>query len=224
MSRSSLPVSVAQTSAKIVDQHRKSALAFFGALALTLSLMGALGLFTASAVTRGGFEIDASQVNPDDALFAGETTGGQAEGVDWAEDAGSPGDSGLFAGVPTGDGAPGAFTVQVAIDCYGSDVYADPSIGGLNVFICDGNADAKFGNGGGAIIAEPELSVVSPSGKQQDTVWPITSGNVPGKNDFSHAYFRYQNTYSECQEEVAPQFTMAAHRGGNEGDAFWGFD
>jgi len=177
----------------------------------------------------GGFEIDANQGVPavvddlgtinDDAYYSGTYT---TPGDDWV-DGGSH--DGLFA---LGSGT-------AAAGCYGSDIDINSaaliSNGGRYddiAFVCDGNADSKFGTSGGAILAEPEEDIVSPSGKQIDDVWPIKGGSVPGKDDFSHAYLAITSDHdSPCDADTNTGdklLYLGAERGTNNGDAFWGFE
>ena len=133
----------------------------WASLAIVVAVVAAFGLLTANAAIKGGFELDASTLDPNAAMLA------QTD-VDWAD---SSGGTGIFAGVVANSTAVPETPAMVpydlvAEDCYGSDIYENPLAGQVNVFICDGNADAKFGTGGGAIITEVEQSVVSPSGKQ----------------------------------------------------------
>lgn len=170
-----------------------------------------LGLSGASAGTLAGSEIDADSPAAGDALFA------QAAD-DWAETGGSGAEGVLLLG--TG-GNPDFF------DCYGSDLSINPSINGTAGFICDGSSDSRFDGNGGDTIIEPEKNVVTPGGKQVQDIWNITQGGVTGKDDFSHAYNLFRNSDSSCDADTEADdrfLVLGAHRGDNEGDAFWGFE
>ena len=180
----------------------------------------------------GGFEIDANQgvaavkddlstIN-DDAYYSGTFS---TPGDDWVD--GGP-NNGLFA-------LSGSAPHTAAADCYGSNIDINSaalvSNGGRYddiTFVCDGNADSKFGTGGSAILPEAEEDIVSPSGKQIDDVWPIKDGSIPGKDDFSHAYLAITSDHdSPCDADANTGdkiLYLGAERGTNNGDAFWGFE
>ena len=197
--------------AEIVRHPARAAIVLAMTAAVLLLLVSGSG-----AVTLGGFEIDADDESPvDSPLYSG--TGPSAQpapfpaGDDWAQ---GTSQNGAFK--PTGDVAD-----LLAGNCYGSNIYENPAISGNPSIVCDGNSDSKF------TATEPELNVVSPAGKTQDEVWPITPGNNPAKDDFSHAYFLFDNRDSICDAGTDADnsfFYMAGHRGDNEGDAFWGFE
>ena len=178
---------------------------------VALSVLGALMIIgSAAADNVGGFEIDADHTTVGDALYSGNNAGD-----DWAQGAAN---NGIF--VPSTD-AP--HTATGTDPCYGSRVDKNTSATGPSSLICDGNSDSKFRN------SEPELNVVSPSGKTPDDIWPVKSGNVRPKNDFSHAYVHASLADSPCEtpdDSVADDVMlhMAGHVGDNEGSHFWGFE
>jgi hypothetical protein len=208
-------------------RRRSTAAAFVGSV-------GAIGAAVAMVLAVvgspvAGFQIDANKGVPAvandlttqsvQALYTDTADGAD----DWVKGAGSG--TGLFQLGGTG---------TAAKDCYGSNIdFVSASLaenGGRydSGFICDGNADSKFGTGGGAILAEPEQDIVSPSGKQVDTSWPIKPGSVTGKDDFSHAMLAIsRDNTSPCTGGTAGkdgELYLAGLRGNNEGDAFWGFE
>ena len=200
-----------------------------------LGALGLVGMVLAIVVSSpvGGFEIDANQGVPavadnlstlnDNAFYSGTDT--PTSGDDWVD--GGP-NNGLFAlstDVPH----------TAAADCYGSNIDENPNVltdnGGRYddiAFICDGNSDSKFASGGSAILTETEEDIVSPAGKQIDDVWPIKGGSVPGKDDFSHAMLAITSDHdSSCDADSDTGdklLYLAAMRGTNNGDAFWGFE
>jgi hypothetical protein len=164
-------------------------------------LLGAVlvGINLASAITLGGFEIDAGDVTQNHALYSG-TEG--SPGNDWAQ---GPGQQGVFASAGSGN-------------CYGSEIH---SVLLPSTVICDGNSDSKFKN------TQPEQTIVSPSGKTPDAVWPIKPGNVRPKNDFSHAYVHANLADSPCDSNPDADnliLQLGGHVGDNEGSHFWGFE
>jgi SdrD B-like domain len=172
-----------------------------GRLAVFGVLLGALlvGINLASAVTLGGFEIDAGDVAQNHALYSGTDS---PPGDDWAQ---GPGQQGIFASAGAGN-------------CYGSEIH---SVVQPSTVICDGNSDSKFRT------TQPEQTIVSPSGKTQDDVWPIKPGNVRPKNDFSHAYVHANLADSPCDQDPDANnliLQLGGHVGDNEGSHFWGFE
>jgi len=158
-----------------------------------------VGINLASAVTLGGFEIDAGDVTQNHALYSGTDT---PPGDDWAQ---GPSQHGIFASTGAGN-------------CYGSEIHSAqlPS-----TVICDGNSDTKFKT------IQPEQNIVSPSGKTPDDVWPIKPGNVRPKNDFSHAYVHASLADSSCDPDPDANnliLQLGGHVGDNEGSHFWGFE
>ena len=154
-----------------------------------------------SAGTIAGFEIDTSEAPRLRALYSGNSTSTgipfvTGTGNDWADGDGAAGTHGAFSLSTT---APHHLT-----DCYNSNIDVTPAsdLGGTAIMFCDGNADSAFSGTGGAIDSERKLSVVSPSGKTQDNVYPVTPGSVPGKNDFSHAYFMFLLGDSVCDADL----------------------
>ena len=167
-----------------------------------------VGFNLASAVNVGGFEIDASDSPADQALYAGTES---PAGDDWADKNVAAAGDGVFT---NSTGSPHT----AATDCYGSDIdkVLEPS-----TLICDGNSDNVFKTD------DPEMNIVSPSGKTPDDVWPVKPGNVRPKNDFSHAYVHADTADSPCDPDALPNNTMlhlGGHVGDNEGSHFWGFE
>ncbi len=160
----------------------------------------------ADAATLAGFETDAHHVAPADALYSQTAR-------DWAESASSSGE--------------GVFLLSPGSSCYGSALKPNPAIGGFATFICDGSSDARFDGQGNDAVTEPEMSTVSPGGKQIQDVWTVQPGGVTGKDDFSHAYSLFRKADSPCDSDALaddPFLALGGHRGDNEGDAFWGFE
>jgi len=170
-----------------------------------------LGKSDTSALTLAGFEIDADNPAPGDALFAGSAT-------DWAENGSSAAEGVFLLGT---SGSPDF------VGCYGSDISVNPAVAGTAGLICDGSSDARFDGNGGDTVVEPEENIVSPGGKQIDDIWNIKQGSVTPKDDFSHAYYLFRNSDSSCDADTEPNnrfLVLGGHRGDNEGDAFWGFE
>lgn len=201
-------------------RHQKRVLVLF-VVSFTFSMLA----LTATAQT-GGFEIDASQTPPLNALYSGNDQN-NGVGDDWAQGTGT-GHNGLFT-----SSADSPHTA--AEDCYDSNIDINPAAAGVTTLICDGNSDTKF-SGNQPIVSggEAEQNVVSPSGKSPDDKWPIKPGNVRPKNDFSHAYVNAVAGDSPCDDDGAAGPTgelnddiflrLGGHVGDNEGSHFWGFE
>ena len=113
------------------------------------------------------------------------------------------------------------FTGAAGGPCYGSTITVNPDIAGAAGVICDGTSDPGFKN------VEPELTIVSPSGKTPDDVWPIKPGNNTPKNDITHGYTLIRDFDSPCvagTDADSQIVFLGGERLNNEGDSFWGFE
>ena len=166
---------------------------------------GLLLMSIASATNVAGFEIDANNATPNHALYSGNEGGD-----DWTKGASQ---NGVFA-------ASTSTPHTAATGCYGSNIDTGDALG-PSAFICDGNSDPTFN------ASEPEQTIVSPSGKTPNDVWPVKPGNVRAKNDFSQAYVHATLIDSPCDPDLVANnvaLDLAGHVGDNEGDHFWGFE
>jgi SdrD B-like domain len=178
---------------------------WIGALVVALGA-SAMVITLALASNEGGFEIDANQTPPGNALYSGNEGGD-----DWAKGSSQ---EGIF--IPS-TSAPHT----AAADLYGSNIDKNPAAVGPSVLIGDGNSDSKFNN------QEPEENQVSPAGKSPDDKWPVKPGNVHAKDDFSHAYVHASTVDSPCDSDPDAEdvvLHLGGHVGDNEGSHFWGFE
>ena len=175
-------------------------------LVMSIALTFAFARISAAAV--GGFEIDADQSATPNALYSGNDSNGA--GDDWAQGATK---NGVFLPKATGTGT--------ASDCWGSHIDKNTALpAGPVTFVCDGSSDSKLK------AINDEETTVGGGNKQTDTSWTkIAPGNVTGKDDVSQAY-AYASVVGGCPGQSGNDtvLRLAAFRGDNTGDTFWGFE
>lgn len=168
-------------------------------VAMVLALAGG-----ALATKIDGFEIDAAEGTGLVPYYSGNDPS-TFTADDWAQ----------------GASGEGVFTGSAGTECYNSNIDVNPDIEGAAAVICDGTSDPGFK------AVEKENSIVSPSGKTPDDVWPIKPGNNTPKNDVTHGYTLIREFDSPCVATTGPDSLivfLAGERLNNEGDSFWGFE